>query len=632
MQPEALNATTAPRGPLEWGQINFLHTTDTHGWLAGHLKERNYGADWGDFVSFVKHMRRKADHLGVDLLLVDTGDLHDGNGLSDATDPTGLVSRDIFSELDYDLLTIGNHELYVTEVAYGTFANFTVAYGDKYLTSNVEIINKSTGKWQPFGKRYRYFRTKRGLRIMSFGVLFDFEGNTNVTRVTNAKDMVQEPWFKAAVNYREPIDLFVVIGHNPVRTNESSSTWDTVYDAIRRMRPEVPIQIFGGHQHVRDFVVYDEMSTGLASGQYCETVGWLALTGIESPTFKGEMRPRDVPNPTRKARKVQDPVPAGEGDPPECEKRGLRYARRYLDWNRLTFAYHAVRSQDYALDTHHGVTVTHDITTARKDFNLTYVFGCAPQTYCRSCKPFDSDGNIYPLLEKALAKVVVNPERAEVPRLILTNTGSIRFDLVQGPFTVDDAFIVSPFKNTFQYLPDVPYPQASQVLDILNSGPWQKRDIEGLPAAVPRADVCTNPPYTSMQAKREILAPRSVTRRGLDFTELTSGYTTTDDFGSDGDDTPHSPIPYFEYPNDIQANASFPTDGSTPETVDLVFVSFIGADWVVPALQSVGANYTADDIQLYMPEDFLSNHVLPLYAATEWQENMPNCPVGGGIE
>lgn len=33
MQPSAENATVAntPRGPLEWGQINFLHTTDTHG-------------------------------------------------------------------------------------------------------------------------------------------------------------------------------------------------------------------------------------------------------------------------------------------------------------------------------------------------------------------------------------------------------------------------------------------------------------------------------------------------------------------------------------------------------------------------------------------------------------------------
>jgi 2',3'-cyclic-nucleotide 2'-phosphodiesterase (5'-nucleotidase family) len=47
--------------------------TDTHGWLEGHLKEKNYGADWGDFVSFSRHMKQKAGNLGVDLLLVDTG-------------------------------------------------------------------------------------------------------------------------------------------------------------------------------------------------------------------------------------------------------------------------------------------------------------------------------------------------------------------------------------------------------------------------------------------------------------------------------------------------------------------------------------------------------------------------------
>jgi 2',3'-cyclic-nucleotide 2'-phosphodiesterase (5'-nucleotidase family) len=73
MQTDAQNATTSPRGPLAWGQVNFLQTTDTHGWLEGHLKEPNYGADWGDFVSFTKHMRQKANDLGVDLLLIDSG-------------------------------------------------------------------------------------------------------------------------------------------------------------------------------------------------------------------------------------------------------------------------------------------------------------------------------------------------------------------------------------------------------------------------------------------------------------------------------------------------------------------------------------------------------------------------------
>ena len=73
MQPDAQNATARPKSQLEWGQINFLHTTDTHGWLEGHIKEQNYGADWGDYVSFTKRMKEKARKLGVDLLLVDTG-------------------------------------------------------------------------------------------------------------------------------------------------------------------------------------------------------------------------------------------------------------------------------------------------------------------------------------------------------------------------------------------------------------------------------------------------------------------------------------------------------------------------------------------------------------------------------
>jgi 2',3'-cyclic-nucleotide 2'-phosphodiesterase (5'-nucleotidase family) len=46
MQPEALNATTGPKAPLEWGQINFLHTTDTHGWLEGHIKEQVRYCAW----------------------------------------------------------------------------------------------------------------------------------------------------------------------------------------------------------------------------------------------------------------------------------------------------------------------------------------------------------------------------------------------------------------------------------------------------------------------------------------------------------------------------------------------------------------------------------------------------------
>jgi 2',3'-cyclic-nucleotide 2'-phosphodiesterase (5'-nucleotidase family) len=73
MQPNAVQPVDGPRSELAWGQLNILHTTDTHGWLEGHLKEGSYSADWGDFASFVAHMKQKAKALKTDLLLIDTG-------------------------------------------------------------------------------------------------------------------------------------------------------------------------------------------------------------------------------------------------------------------------------------------------------------------------------------------------------------------------------------------------------------------------------------------------------------------------------------------------------------------------------------------------------------------------------
>lgn len=198
-------------------------------------------------------MRNKADQLGVDLLIVDTGDLHDGAGLSDATSPNGVLSNPIFDNVDYDLLTIGNHELYVSDIAYEHFYNFSRYWGEKYLTSNVQILNQTSGDFEYIGQKYRYFTTPNGLRIMAFGVLYDFTGNSNVSKVIHATNVTQMDWWRQAVsghpdNCEEevPIDLFVLLGHNPARQNDSSSTFGTYYESIRAAQPDVPIQIFGG--------------------------------------------------------------------------------------------------------------------------------------------------------------------------------------------------------------------------------------------------------------------------------------------------------------------------------------------------------------------------------------------------
>ncbi|EKD12444.1 ser/Thr protein phosphatase family [Drepanopeziza brunnea f. sp. 'multigermtubi' MB_m1] len=135
------------------------------------------------------------------------GDLHDGAGLSDAVLPNGVLSNPIFEEIDCDVLTIGNHELYVSEIADEQQVTLTGLVGEKcqpalqllqlqqslgrqIVTSNVQILNPVTGAFDYIGSEYRYFSTAHGcliyvlgLRIMTFGFLFDFTGNSNVSKV-----------------------------------------------------------------------------------------------------------------------------------------------------------------------------------------------------------------------------------------------------------------------------------------------------------------------------------------------------------------------------------------------------------------------------------------------------------------
>lgn len=406
-------------------------------------------------------------------------------------------------------------------------------------------------------------------------------------------------------------------------------------DAIRKVHADVPIQAFGGHSHIRDFAVYDTKATGLESGRYCETLGWLALSGIESSNCESKA-PRGVPNPTRKpAPPTTNSTSSGSKGSHKKGTSDLLVARRYLDWNRLTFAYHAKDSQRYTtFDTAKGKTITSDITSDRKALNLTSLYGCAPQTYCQTCQPFLAEGNLFKLLQTALSTVVVNETRKDTPRLIIINTGSVRFDLAKGPFTYDDSFIVSPFKDSFQFIPDVPYAQASKVLGILNAGPFQKKrdlstaDFDFSPLLADR-DVCVDPPLTHASGMAKRSEARIIRRQAAD---PSPGYTTTDDFGTDGDDTIHKAIPHYAQPNDLQANASFPANGSLPENVDLVFLDFIAKN-IVGALNGpdVGGNFSLKDVSYYLPKEFTTNSYLPAYAKVAWQENVPNCPVGTGI-
>ncbi|KAL5600939.1 hypothetical protein BROUX41_005773 [Berkeleyomyces rouxiae] len=583
MQPDAAKPMKAPMRDLMWGQLNFLHTTDTHGWLGGHVSEHQYSADWGDYVSFAHHMRQKADDQGADLLLIDTGDRVEGNGLYDGSVPKGQYTYHIYRQQDVDLICSGNHELYQRQTADNEHDIQVPNFRDRYVASNLDYIDPETGERQPLAQRYRRFKTKnRGIDVVAFGFLFDFTGNQNNTVVQRVEDTIKEKWFQDAIRLRP--DVFVVIGHIGVRMPELKA----IYTAIRQQNWHIPIAMFAGHAHVRDATDFDSQAYALASGRYFETVGWMSLDGIQKDELK------------------KDEVQAA---------KSFAFTRRYLD-NNLFGYYHHTGLNESTFPTEKGQETSKLIYHARKTLGLDKKLGCAPKSLWMSRVPYPHDNSIYTwLANESLPGIFYNAERANKPRIGLLNTGGVRFDIIRGKFSYDSLFNVSPFTNHIAYLPDVPYAIAKKILAIINSsgpvftaaaavpdtrymGPpeaWAGKNLEADNAAAALA--------AHASSAQDADTAGQVPLAHKPDAELTAGYTTKDDLGDDGDDTMHAPVAYYSSPNCIQATSGFNEAEAEPENVDVVFIDFL-KPWVLAATKFAGGDYTDADVKLYSKDTF----------------------------
>lgn len=634
IQPGAAPAQPATLRDLKFGDLNFLHTTDTHGWHAGHLLESSYSADWGDYIDFTRHLRKKLDGEGKDLLIIDTGDRIEGNGLYDASDPRGKYTFDIFTQQHMDLICSGNHELYKNQSAGDDFGKLVPVYREQYLASNLDIMDSKTGSFTSMGNKYRYFTTThQGIRIMAFGFLFDFDRNAANTRVNPVEREIRAGWFIEAVN-RTDIDLFVVIGHVGLRSFE----FERVHSAIRAYHQDTPIQFFGGHFHVRDYRIFDERAHGLASGRYMETIGFQSISNIVSP----------------------------------AKTSSLSFFRRYMDNNLYSLYHHSSRNTS-TFHTTHGGNTTQAITVARAALHLDNVYGCTPRTYWINRVPVSSPESFFQVLINDISPAIVDQERANKSRMIIHNTGAIRFDVFKGLFTVDSTYIVSPFTSEMRYIPDVPIKHAGRISRILNGGDRLVEDLlNTILHATDRKLRVTDllPPHqkaifsyhshddshtdqsSSLGARRPLTTDQrnqQLIASNIDDHEhaLTPGYTTRDDLGEDGDDTVHSPIQFYNVPNVVQTVLSVERSSAVPSTsqhphnlietatddneaVDVIFNAFL-QPYILKILnvlsqadisetRSLSVQYTNENVSNYLPGETFTSFL------AKWvQKNWP-CP------
>lgn len=523
---------------------------------------------------------------------MDTGDRIEGNGLYDASDPKGKFTTNIFKQQEIEIICSGNHELYKQNSSETEYLETVPNFQGNYLASNLDIYDPKTGNRVPLAQRYKKFTTKnQGIRIIAFGFLFDFTGNYNNTVVQTVEDTIKEQWFQEAIRDRD-VDLFVVAGHVPVRSKE----YTAIFKAIREVQWDTPIQFFGGHTHIRDYKRYDSKAYALESGRYMETIGFMSIEGLATGGKTNSLSAQTIASPT--------------------------FSRRYIDNNLFSFHHHTGLNST-TFPTVHGTNASALISSARKTLGLDSRFGCAPTDLWTNRAPYPSKSSIFTWLEESvLPNIGHDTKRGDKPRLLIINTGAIRFDIFQGPFTRDSTYSVSPFTSGFRSIKNVPSSLAKGVLPVINrAGPVFEAAAPGLQTwmlappeqmSIPHDTIAPQPPPSNPPHHNNNNNGAHQLPLASDPPPLTPGYTTTDDAGSDGDDTLHSPISTFRVPNciavlagpnlttDHPSSSTKPNNNNDPDTVvDLVFLSFI-QPWILLALRFLGAEYADPDTQTWM--------------------------------
>lgn len=461
-------------------------------------------------------MRKRAHAEGRDLVVVDTGDLVTGHGFSDSTKPRGKLSNQFVARADYDILTIGNHELYEEDALQELRKRFVPRWGGRYLTSNVDM--NVSGKSEPIGQRWHsYVLPKTGLRVTALGIMFPFVSPIKSVVVTPPSRMIKEPWFVELLTSDLAVstDLWLLAGHMPL-ANDPEDEWDSVIQEIRSyVGPSKTIVALGGHTHVRNCRKYDERTMLLQSGRFHETSGWLS---VQWPHTNGTIDADSLP----------------------------KLARRYIDLNPRNMAYHLgypTMSPSLFADAEAlGIRALLRLFWQKSQLNEVLAF--APQDYYLERYPAHHGQSIINGTHEILTLLFAHDDQHnntaslddQQDRLVILNSGSLRADIRRGPFVLNDLYVISPFSDYFYVLSDVPPELAILLQDKLNAGTKERQ-------ALPLSNLSTS--------YREDFPPHI--NQTLGGQNASVGYVTIDQCGpdgtlaGDGDDTLHSPIPIVPF-------------------------------------------------------------------------------------
>jgi 2',3'-cyclic-nucleotide 2'-phosphodiesterase (5'-nucleotidase family) len=406
--------------------VNIIHTTDIHGWVAGHPHNESLDADFGDFHSMLLHMKANAIKKDEEFLLFDSGDLIEGTGLSDATPIHGQYIFDIVKNVStYNGMTMGNHDIGHPEVVTLMQESFIPFWNGSYLTSNSLMKATSVFIVAPFV----VFTTRLGTKILVLGYLFNFTQEANNTVVVPVSISLTQPYFQQAMQVPE-VDIIVVCEHIAPQFGPELGQ---IYTAIRQHHPQTPLVMLAGHSHVTYFQSLDRNAFVLESGKYFEVIGVIGF---------------DL---------------SSEGNMDFLETQ-------WVDTSKENFI-KLSETTSSSFDTPQGILTSELIQYYWNELGLNITYGCAPATYYPDIAYTDPH-NLYKLYVEEIVPKIVFSDGDGNTQFYISNTASLRYNLYAGPVTRNDIYTISPFNDTFVQYAGMPGKDLTTLMQHLmnNSG------------------------------------------------------------------------------------------------------------------------------------------------------------------
>ncbi|KAH9019351.1 hypothetical protein EDB85DRAFT_1896772 [Lactarius pseudohatsudake] len=327
----------------------------------------------------------------VDLLLVNFGDLHDELGFDRAQ------SNQFFSQLPYDVLAIGNHELYIYANALDMHQDFAPKFPGRYLSSNVNITilgPNGSPVGVPVGSRFAKFNTRKGRKVTSLGVLYNFTETITIKGGRHGERSL-------------------------ARDNFCLNTDDADSESRR------------AHAYPRLPAVRWAFDCSQEAG------------GTWKPLRRGLSLGVDLDH---RGSKWNLTVNCRYLDPNRVIYEGWNRPALALFPKPIARQYHtnqiaAIRRK-----------ITKGLEALAARFDLDFKFGTAPRDYTLSRDPFPSNDSLLSPIADQVLPTALNNTRANIPNTIIANLGSLRFDIYAGPFTKNDQLAASPFTDVFVFI------------------------------------------------------------------------------------------------------------------------------------------------------------------------------------